>query len=44
MTAANTGLTAAYAYDTLDRLTNISWKSTTGVALGSFAYAYDAAG
>ncbi len=44
MTGSNTGLNAAYAYDMLDRLTNISWKNTSGDTLGSFAYAYDAAG
>ena len=33
-----------YAYDIMDRVTNISWRTTSGATLGGFAYAYDAVG
>jgi len=32
-----------YAYDIMDRVTNISWKTTSGESLGGFGYEYDAA-
>ena len=43
VTNAN-GLVASYAYDIMDRVTNIAWHTTSGVSLGGFAYAYDATG
>ena len=33
-----------YAYNIMDRVTNISWKTTSGESLGGFGYEYDAAG
>ena len=33
-----------YAYDIMDRVTNISWKTTSGATLGGFGYEYDAVG
>ena len=33
-----------YAYDIMDRVTNISWCTTSGATLGGFAYEYDALG
>ena len=33
-----------YAYDIMDRVTNISWRTASGAALGGFAYAYDSLG
>ena len=33
-----------YAYDIMDRVTNISWRTTGGATLGGFAYEYDAVG
>ena len=33
-----------YAYDTMDRVTNISWRTSGGESLGGFAYEYDAVG
>ena len=33
-----------YAYDIMDRVTNISWRTASGAALGGFAYEYDALG
>ena len=33
-----------YAYDIMDRVTNISWRTTSGASLGGFAYEYDALG
>jgi len=33
-----------YAYDIMDRVTNISWRTTSGATLGGFEYEYDAAG
>ena len=43
VTNAN-GLVAEYAYDVMDRVTNIAWRTTGGAALVGFAYEYDAAG
>jgi RHS repeat-associated protein len=43
VTNAN-GLVAEYAYDVMDRVTNIAWRTTAGASLGGFAYEYDAAG
>ena len=37
------GLVASYAYDILDRVTNISW-TVDGAPLGGFSYAYDVLG
>ena len=33
-----------YAYDIMDRVTNISWRTSNGATLGGFAYEYDAVG
>ncbi|MBQ3343295.1 MAG: hypothetical protein IJG84_15455, partial [Kiritimatiellae bacterium] len=33
-----------YAYDIMDRVTNISWRTASGATLGGFAYEYDALG
>ena len=33
-----------YAYDIMDRVTNISWQTASGATLGGFAYEYDALG
>ena len=33
-----------YAYDTMDHVTNISWRTLGGESLGGFAYEYDAVG
>ena len=33
-----------YEYDIMDRVTNISWKTTSGATLGGFGYEYDAVG
>ena len=33
-----------YAHDIMDRVTNISWRTTSGATLGGFAYEYDALG
>ena len=38
------GLATEYAYDTMDRVTNISWRTVGGEPLGGFAYGYDAIG
>jgi len=38
------GLVAEYAYDIMDRVTNIVWRTAEGASLGGFAYSYDAAG
>ena len=43
-TCTNTGLTATYEYDVLDRLTNLVWRDAASNAVRSFAYAYNAAG
>ena len=34
----------ANAHDIMDRVTNISWRTTSGATLGGFAYEYDALG
>ena len=33
-----------YAYDIMDRVTNISWQTASGATLGGFEYEYDAVG
>ena len=33
-----------YAYDIMDRVTNISWRTTSGATIGGFEYEYDAVG
>ena len=33
-----------YEYDIMDRVTNISWRTSGGASLGGFAYEYDAVG
>ena len=38
------GFVVKYMYDIMDRVTNISWRTTSGAALGGFQYEYDAAG
>ena len=38
------GFMVKYAYDIMDRVTNISWRTTGGATLGGFAYEYDAVG
>ena len=38
------GLVTVYAYDVMDRVTNIAWRTVDGAALGGFSYEYDAAG
>ena len=38
------GMVTAYAYDVMDRVTNIAWTAANGTALGGFSYEYDAAG
>ena len=38
------GFVVEYEYDVMDRVTNISWKTTSGATLGGFAYEYDAVG
>ena len=38
------GFMVEYEYDVMDRVTNISWKTTSGATLGGFAYEYDAVG
>ena len=43
ITNAN-GLVTKYAYDVMDRVTNIAWRTVDGVSLGGFAYSYDATG
>ena len=43
VTNAN-GVTMAYGYDVMDRVTNITWTAPGGTALGGFAYEYDAVG
>jgi RHS repeat-associated protein len=35
------GITAAYQYDNMDRLTNITWRKPSGTILRSFAYQYN---
>ena len=38
------GFVVQYAYDIMDRVTNISWRTTSGATIGGFAYGYDALG
>lgn len=38
------GFVVEYEYDIMDRVTNIAWKTTSGISLGGFAYEYDAVG
>ena len=38
------GFVVEYMYDIMDRVTNISWHTTSGATLGGFEYEYDAAG
>ncbi len=38
------GLITEYAYDIMDRVTNIAWRTVSGAALGGFGYGYDAIG
>ena len=33
-----------YAHDTMDRVTNIAWRTRSGALLGGFSYEYDALG
>ena len=43
ITNAN-GFVVEYAYDIMDRVTNISWRTPSGATLGGFEYEYDAVG
>ena len=38
------GFVVEYEYDIMDRVTNISWRTTSGATLGGFEYEYDAVG
>ena len=38
------GMVTAYAYDVMDRVTNITWSAANGTFLGGVAYTYNAAG
>ena len=38
------GLVTTYAYDIMDRVTNIAWMAADGTPIGGFAYSYDAIG
>ena len=38
------GFVVQYAHNIMDRVTNISWRTTSGATLGGFAYEYDALG
>ncbi len=38
------GFVVEYMHDIMDRVTNISWRTTSGAAIGGFQYEYDAAG
>ena len=40
----SSGFVVQYAYDIMDRVTNISWRTTSGATIGGFAYEYDALG
>ena len=37
------GFVVEYMHDIMDRVTNISWRTTSGAAIGGFGYEYDAA-
>jgi RHS repeat-associated protein len=41
---SNTGLTASYDHDVMDRWTNIVWRDSSSNVVAGFAYAYDSAG
>mgnify|MGYP002679644250 FL=1 len=43
VTNAN-GAVTAYAYDVMDRVTNVTWTTQGGAALGGLSYAYDTIG
>ena len=43
VTNAN-GFVVEYAYDIMDRVTNISWKTASGATLGGFEYEYGVVG
>ena len=43
VTNAN-GTTTSYAYDVMDRVTNITWTTADGSRIGGFLYVYDAVG
>ena len=38
------GFVVQYAYDIMDRVANIAWRTTSGATLGGFEYEYDAVG
>lgn len=38
------GFVVKYMHDIMDRVTNISWRTTSGAAIGGFQYEYDAVG
>ncbi len=38
------GFMVEYAYDIMDRVTNISWRTTSDATIGGFEYEYDAVG
>jgi YD repeat-containing protein len=38
------GTTTSYAYDAMDRVTNITWTTVDGSRIGGFSYVYDAIG
>lgn len=38
------GVNAGYAYDAMSRVTGLVWKDSTGSAIGTVGYAYDALG
>jgi len=40
----NTGVSVAYDYDVMDRITGMIWKDASSNVLRSFSYSYDAAG
>lgn len=40
----NGATVAEYAYDLMDRVTNVAWRTTGGEFLGGIAYGYDALG
>ncbi len=44
VTNLDCGLSVAYEYDVLDRITSIHWRKANGATLRSFGYAFDRAG
>ena len=38
------GFVVEYMHDIMERVTNISWRTTSGAAIGGFEYEYDAVG